>query len=177
MKQAHFPLIKSWILPEAAFTRALEDMARDGRDGNEGVALWLGRRRDEQAHVTHIVLLRGAGVVKKFAFLQVEPWLLNEVTDVAIENDVRIIGQIHSHGHGWSTDLSSTDRAGGFAVPHFLSVVAPDYALRPSTTMLDCGVHVFEAGSGYRRLSSEEIERRIKVVPQGQASVLIVGDK
>lgn len=60
-------------------------------------------------------------------------------------------------------------------VPHYLSVVAPDYALRPETRIEDCGVHVFEPSRGYRRLTNEEIAARVKVIPGAAAPFLTVG--
>jgi len=173
----YFPPVTEWAISQDALRRSMEEMAVDGRAGDEGVALWMGRRRDGEASISHVVGLRGPGVHKGPAFLEIDPWLFNEVADLAIAHEVSLVGQIHSHGVGWSTDLSRIDRTGGLLVPYYLSVVAPDYALRPETRIHDCGVHVFEPGLGYRRLSSEEVARRVKVVPSGAASFLTVGQQ
>ncbi|MER3406785.1 MAG: hypothetical protein C4289_17785, partial [Chloroflexota bacterium] len=83
-----------------------------------------------QAEITHVVGLRGPGVIKRPDFLRIEPWLLNDVTDLAIDLGVVLVGQVHTHGPGYGTDLSMTDRTYGIAVPFYISVVAPDYGLR-----------------------------------------------
>lgn len=170
-----FPPVTAWAIPHDVLQRSMEEMAVDGRAGDEGVALWLGRRKDGRASISHVVGLRGPGVHKGPAFLEIERALFNEVADLAIAYKVSLVGQIHSHGVGWSTDLSMIDRTGGLLVPHYLSVVAPDYALRPQTRIEDCGVHVFEPGRGYRRLSGEEVADKVTVVPGGTARFLTVG--
>jgi len=114
-------------------------------------------------------------VIKRPDLLVVSPWLLNEVADVALQLSVSLIGQIHTHGSGYDIDLSRTDRARGIAVPYFLSVVAPDYGLRSDIGIADCGVHVFEPGLGYRRLSTREVEQRVQVVSGSPPPLLLIG--
>lgn len=171
-----FPPVARWHLPEAAVSGSFAEMARDGEQGNEGVALWLGHRQGGDAVVTHLVALRGSGVRKGPRLLSVEPWLINEVTDLAIELEVTLVGQIHSHGRGW-VDMSPTDRTEGIAVPHYLSVIAPWFALRPGTGLVDCGVHVFESGDGWRRLSPSEVQTRLCVVSGGQVPLISIGEE
>lgn len=169
--------INIWRIPESALAASLEEMARDGVRGDEGVALWLGRRGSGQAEVTHVVVLRGAGVIKRPDQLVIQPSLVNEVTDLAIVLGVVLVGQIHSHGDQFGTDLSYADRTFGIRVPYYLSLVAPDYALRPQTRLQDCGVHVFEPGRGFRRLPVAEIGQRLQVIPTASVSVLTVGEE
>ena len=71
---------------------AIAEMAIDGREGNEGIVLFLGRDRGSAAEVTHLVKLRGPGLEKHPLQIKIGAALLNEVTDVAIENKVRLIG-------------------------------------------------------------------------------------
>lgn len=172
---AFFPPVARWHLPEDVVRGSLAELAQDGEQGNEGVALWLGRRQGGAAEVTHLVVLRGPGVRKGPGLLRIEPWLLNEVTDRAIELAVSLVGQIHSHGRDW-VDLSPTDRADGIAVPYYLSVIAPWFALRPGTGIADCGVHVFEPCAGWRRLSMSETQARLWVISGGRAPVFTVGE-
>lgn len=175
MNVEFFPPVQVWRLPTAALTDSLAELARDGRSGSEGIMLWVGQRRDGVAEVTHLVALRGAGIIKAPAFIRITPPLFNEVADVVAELDAVLVGQIHSHGVGYSTNLSPTDRTQGIAVPYYLSIVAPDYALRPATRLVECGVHVFEPAVGYRRLPAAEIDERIQLVPGAVVPVLTVG--
>jgi proteasome lid subunit RPN8/RPN11 len=141
------------------------------------VTLWLGHRGNGQAEVTHVVALRGPGVIKRPDQLVIQPQLVNEVTDLTIELGLVLVGQIHSHGELYGTDLSYADRNFGIKVPYFLSLVAPDYALRPGTRLEDCGLHLFEPGSGFRRFSPSEVTGRILVVPGAPLALLTVGEE
>jgi hypothetical protein len=156
MTHEFFPTVERWHVPRSAFAASLIEMSRDGHQGNEGIAFWLGTRSGGIATITHVVCLRGRDVVREPAYLHVGADTINEIADLGIEHGASIIGQIHSHGPRHGVDLSPTDRRYGIAVPYFLSVVAPDYALRPTTSIAECGVHVFEAGAGYRRLDAHE---------------------
>jgi len=175
MSPNFFPAVETWRLPRAAFAASLREMALDGKNGNEGIVLWLGKRDGAIVTITRVVCLRGDDVVREPAHLSVGADTLNEVGDLAIEHGVTFIGQIHSHGRHFGVDLSLTDRRYGVAVPHFLSVVAPDYALRPDTTLSECGVHVFEAGAGYRRLDTAESARRLVLTDDDNVTVMTVG--
>ena len=175
MNATFFPSVEMWRLAEGVLEGSLQEMSNDGVHGNEGVVLWLGRRAQGQAEITYLVGLRGSGITKRSDLLVISSWVLNEVSDIALQLSVSLIGQIHTHGSGYGIDLSRTDRTRGIAVPHFLSVVAPDYGLRSDISIADCGVHVFEPGLGYRRLSLREVEHRVQVVPGSPAPLLLVG--
>lgn len=175
MKQSIFPPVKEWLIPTTVLPDSIAEMARDGLMGNEGIVLWLGRRLDGEATITHLVALRGPGVDKSAAFLRISTDLMNTVTDVAINLGVSLIGQIHSHGPFYGTDLSFTDIKYGIAVPDYLSIVAPDYSLNRATKLKDCGIHVFHAEEGYKRLSSSEFEHRFHMVPGDRPPMLQVG--
>lgn len=166
MNPNFFPRVEHWRLPNAAFAASLEEMARDGQRGNEGIALWLGARLSGVATVTHVLCVRGADVTKEPAYLNVGAATMNDVGDFAIEHGLTFVGQIHSHGPRHGVDLSPTDRRYGVSVPYFLSVVAPDYALRQGTHFDECGVHIFESGLGYRRLGQPEVAARIVLVDE-----------
>ena len=175
MNTTFFPPVEVWRLVEGVLEGSLQEMSKDGVRGNEGVVLWLGRRAEGQAVISHLVGLRGPGITKRPDLLVISPWLLNEVADVALHLNVSLIGQIHTHGSGYGIDLSRTDRTRGIAVPYFLSVVAPDYGLRSGVRIAHCGVHVFEPGHGYCRLSMREVEQRVQVVPGSPPPLLLIG--
>ncbi len=163
-----------WLLAEGLFDATLEELAIDGRSNREGIAFFLGRHHGTQAHLTHLLKLRGIKLNKTPDHLRVDPDLMNEVTDLAIAEDVSLLGQIHSHGPGHGIDLSYPDHFHGIRVQGFLSLVAPDFALRPHTGLLDCGVHVFEASKGYRRMLDQEIKRRFALLDGVRHRALVV---
>ena len=165
-----------WRIPETAIDDCLTEMARDGIDGNEGIVLWLGRDRNDVAEITHLVRLRGPLVEKRPDFINIHSSLFNDVADFAIEENLRLVGQVHSHGPGYRLDLSDTDREYGIKVPSYLSLVAPDYG-QTREPIHRWGVHVFMAGAGYQRLSESEAHRRLEVVRGPRLPMVTVGDE
>jgi proteasome lid subunit RPN8/RPN11 len=160
---SYFSLIEKWRMPETAVADCLAEMSIDGRSGNEGIVLFLGRDDGDVAELTHLVKLRGPDIKKYPNFISIGASLFNEVTNLASEHGARLIGQVHSHGPGYSLDLSPTDRRYGLHAPFYLSLVAPDYALsrKPVETW---GIHVYMENRGYVRLTPAEISRRIEIV-------------
>jgi hypothetical protein len=173
----YFPKTDRWHMPLNAMEESLEEMALDGAEGNEGICLWLGNKDDGgDAIITHAVLLRGPGIVKSPANIQIAPELMRQVHEVACELDLTLVGQIHSHGSDYGISLSFVDRRYGISVPYYLSVVAPDYALRRGTTIHDCGVHVFMPGAGYVGLTSKQVKKCILLESNRSIETLTIGD-
>ncbi len=166
---------EQWRIGRHIFAESLAEMARDGALGNEGVAMWLGQYDGPTAIVSHVGILRGRHVRKAPDCLMIDSELINDLTDLAIDNGVRLIGQIHSHGPKYGTNLSETDRRYGLAVPGMLSLVAPDYAMRRNTALAECGVHLFQPGVGWRRLPADEMKSRLSLFDDGAANVLTAG--
>jgi len=170
-----FPEVKSWRLPVDVLNKAHAEFGFDGAAGNEGIMLWMGRRA-EIVEVTHVVALRGPHIYKAPDLLVLAPELLNEVTDEAIRLGITLVGQIHSHPQNF-LNLSPTDRDYGISVPGFLSIVAPHYGFIRPSKLSDYGVHTFEQGTGYRRMTTDEICHRISLTAAPAVDLLIVGDE
>lgn len=154
-----FPEVCKWLVPAQLLDESLSEMRLDGQNGDEGICLWLGVRHEDEctATISHLVKLRGSGVKKSPANIQIEPHLMREVHDVAQKLELILVGQIHSHGREYGTDLSYVDVTYGVSVPYYLSVVAPDYALNPETQWRDCGIHIYFPVEGYGRVNSDGI--------------------
>lgn len=174
MNNPYFPATQLWRIPRAAIQDSLDEMALDGDNGIEGIVLWLGKDVGETAEVTHLVRLRGPLVEKRKDFINIHPRLFNEITDVAIEHGLRLVGQVHSHGPGYGVDLSPTDRIHGIQVPSYLSLVAPDYA-RTRAAFHDWGVHVYTCEAGYVRLSRDEARCCLQINDGLRPPMLTVG--
>jgi hypothetical protein len=175
MTNPYFTQIETWRIPRAAIRDALAEMAIDGSRGNEGIVLFLGSDHGATAQVTHLVKLRGLGVERYPDQININAALINEVTDAAIERNVRLIGQVHSHGPAYGVDLSPTDRIYGIRAPFYLSLVAPDYGMS-AVPIQYWGVHVFMEAQGYVRLSTVDLNRRVKITPGERIRVLTVGE-
>lgn len=154
----------------------MADMAIDGRVGNEGTCFWLGNRRRGDADISHIVFLRGEGVHKSPLNLRVRPELMREVHERAEALGLILVGQIHSHSGLCDVDMSPSDHAYGVSVPYFLSVICPDFAQDPATTLLNCGVHVCLPRRGYVRLAAKQIKQKMILVPGSSAGASVVGE-
>jgi hypothetical protein len=173
-----------WILPQAALNHAYGELAADGTLDREGIAMWAGVANEDSdgtcVRVTHVVLLRGPGVVRGTGYIGIAPELLNEVTDAlaALDGNVYLIGQIHGHPPLASTDLSEVDIAHGIRTPHYLSLVAPGYGMADVARLDECGVHVFDPSTGWRRLDPAEVAARIIVPASAGAEVpcLVIGE-
>lgn len=169
-----------WILPQRALDYAYQELAADGALDREGIALWAGTAQGSDVRVTHVLLLRGPGVVRKEGYIGIAPDLLNQVTDALseIDGDVYLVGQIHGHPPRVSTDLSDVDIAYGIRAPNYLSVVAPNYGMSPVPRLEECGVHVFTPSVGWRRLLPSEVASRVSVVHLAAATVecIRIGD-
>lgn len=164
----------SWRIPRSAIELSMTEMARDGRAGCEGVALWLGSQTGTSVTVARVVVLRGPGVFKRPDYLRISAELLNDVADVALECDCYLVGQVHSHPIGFGVDLSVADRRYGISINGYLSVVAPDFAQRLDAPIEEFGFHVFDRGQ-WRRFVNAEREQRIEIVDGEISSVVAVG--
>ncbi len=171
-----FPKVERWFVPEGLLSGSLAEMSQDGARGNEGICLWLGTREIEIARIQTLIKLRGPMVRKSPANIQIQPELMREVHHAAQELGLVLVAQIHSHGEYYGVDLSPVDLRYGISVPYFLSVVAPDYGMNPSTQWPDCGVHICLPGTGYVRLDNAEISKRIAIDRSGELSELTIGN-
>ncbi len=174
MTNDYFSHVETWRIPETCIADSLSEIAIDGRCGNEGIVLWLGRDEDDVAEVTHLIRLRGPLVERRPDFINIHASLLNDVIDAGIEHNARLIGQVHSHGPGYSLGLSPTDREYGIKAPSYLSLVAPAYG-KADAAPHSWGVHVCADGTKYIRLTPDEARRRLQLVPGPHLPVLTIG--
>jgi hypothetical protein len=182
MPQSIHTLVRLWTLPRTALAVSFEEMAADGVFDREGICLWGGRRHSSSTgdaadvDVTHVIKLRGDGILRRRDFIGISSALFNDITDALadIGDGVYLVGQIHSHPPYSSVDLSPTDIKYGIAAPQFLSVVAPRFGMDAVPSVGTCGVHISEPPR-WRRLSEAEAGDRV-VVTDGFVESVIVGE-
>ena len=160
----------NWLFPGDLLQKSIEVMRPQGMRGNEGLALWLGSANGAVIEITHLVEVTGPGFQTSPLFMKLSMRAMAKLTNLSDELDRYLVGQIHSHPRTF-TDLSELDKTHGIRVPNYLSIVCPHYAQRPTTTLGDCGVHVFE-GREYQRMNQTVSERRIKL-SSGRVTKLI----
>lgn len=175
MSPDYFPTTRRWVLGQSVIDTTMAELARTGRDRREGIALWLGQRNAETARVSHVVRLRGSGLVARGDLLEVSAHLFNEVGDVCADLNLVWLGQAHTHGGSW-TGMSRTDRRFGPSTPSFLSVIVPHFAEDDRTTLADCGIHLLDPSTGWKTLDRDEMESRIVVDLNVESAVVTVGE-
>jgi len=150
----------NWKIPKDLLSVSIQMMRPHGVRGNEGLALWLGRRESAYTvEITHAVEVYGSGFSTSPLHMGLSLRAMTSLLDLADSLGRYLVGQIHSHP-GRYIDLSDLDRAQGIRVPNYLSLVCPYYAQRKTTVMSECGVHAFEEGE-YRWLPQAEASRRL----------------
>lgn len=163
-----YEAVDKWELPVGALADSIAELAPDGKRGNEGIVLWAGHLEGGLARVVHLIGLHGPLIRKLPLQMIIDPDLFVKISLFCAKARLTLLGQIHSHPKTF-TDLSEVDKKYGIATPNFLSVVAPHYGQRPATKWTECGVHVFEEAAGFRRMSVEEVQRRVVLDPSGRA--------
>lgn len=171
----YFPKINRWLIPEQILAQSINEMAIDGRMECEGTCFWLGQRVNSEATVSHLAILRGAGVRKSAFNVSIAAELMRELHDQAIARGLTLLAQVHSHSSECGVDMSATDHAYGVSVPFFLSIICPDYAQNNATKLLDCGIHICLPGKGYVRVRPEEVMDKIVQLPGLSATTLVAG--
>lgn len=170
-----------WSIPQSLWQQTLEELAQDGARDCEGICLWLAPLDETAAadgaalQFTRGAVLRGPLVRRHALSITIDPELLSELTDVLDREGLILAGQVHGHP-GEFVDLSEVDKAMGFRVPGFLSVVSPYYGLRLETRLEQCGFHEFIARTGYRRLPPVEVAQRIRAVEAAVCEPLVIGN-
>ncbi len=172
-----YPDINHWIIPDGLFRASLDELARDGKKGKEGMCLWLGSRgHDRNARFTHAGFFEPNSIKNGPAHIQIEPELMLDLHKKAEANGITLIGQIHSHPKIAGVNLSYTDRTYGISVPGYLSLVVPNFAMGKHVSIENCGVHMFVRGRGYRQLTKNEVAQKIVVDPKLGFSILKIGN-
>lgn len=143
-----------------ATTSAVLHRSGNGRESHEGIVYWAGRRAGTERYVTTCIAPTARTSSGSFdTSSRTNAKVVAYLARVGLE----LIGQVHSHP-GASVDHSEGDDRGAL-MPYqgFVSVVVPHYAARGMQPLTTCGVHVFE-GRGFRRLSTDEVARRLRVI-------------
>jgi proteasome lid subunit RPN8/RPN11 len=127
---------------------------------HEGVVYWAGRRVGRETLVTTCVAPKARTTYGSFATTSRSN---ARVVMYLADHGLELLGQVHSHP-GASVDHSDGDNERAL-MPYdgFLSIVVPRYARDGLRPLSSCGVHVFDI-SGFRRLSTADVEARFRVV-------------
>lgn len=176
MSDEYFPRITRWVIGQPLVDETMDELARSGRLDREGIVFWLGRRDGETARISHVVRVRGKGVVSRRDLLEVSAGITNDVGALCDELGLAWVGQAHSHGGRW-TGMSRPDRTLGATSAYFLSIIVPFFARDRGTTIADCGVHVMDPDGGWLTLSRDRVAEMITLDPNAGVSVVTIGEE
>lgn len=133
-----------------------------GRQGCEGVALWVGRISDSNFEVTETVIPKQKGIRSDDGLAYVvEEAELRRLNVWLYEQNLRLIAQLHSHPaaayHSETDDLYPImTTVGG------LSIVVPDFAAGPPD-IEQCATYRLDQ-NGWTELSTAETSKLIEIV-------------
>jgi len=162
-REARAPRGPPIFVPEAVLGETVRLLRTFGgsQKPHEGIVYWAGVEGRRAWSVTTCLVpdartTPGSYETSVMANAQIIGWLA--------ERGLNLLAQVHTHP-GRSVDHSDGDLAGAFmAFPGSLSVVVPNYGRNGMLPFWSCGIHRY-GPAGYRRLSREEIETEIRLIP------------
>jgi hypothetical protein len=152
-----------WHLPTDLLSKSVTIMRPHGARGHEGLALWFGNTQGNDTQISHLIAVHGPGFKTGPLQLRLSMRAMETLTGLTERLQAHLVGQIHSHP-AHMLDLSVADMTYGIRRQDYLSLVCPYYAQTQVASVSECGVHVVHRGS-YRRLTQQEIRRRLIVAP------------
>lgn len=157
-----FAAVRAVTVPRACVEEIQDHLRRVGREGYEGLGLWVGRQAGVRFDVTravipaqkHIRTSDGVCVAVGAEELhRLNVWLYRE--------KLTLMAQVHSHpGRAYHSD---TDDAYAVATAvGCLSLVVPDFARRPFG-LGEAASYRLDAKARWRSLSRADVERMITI--------------
>jgi hypothetical protein len=142
---------------------AHEHLRELGRQGNEGMALWVGTVEGRTFHVTTTLIPRQTGVQTPVGIcITVDGDELHRINVWLYERGLRLIAQLHSH----PTEAyhSETDDTYPIATTQgCLSLVVPDFAVRPFA-LDECAVYRLDRRGTWQELTVNQVSSLIQII-------------
>jgi hypothetical protein len=152
--------LQELIIPRRLADAAQAHMRAVGRNGNEGFALWIGKRIGDAFHVDETLIPEQTGLCFDGGVcVTVGGEELFRINRYLFDTRRQMIAQLHSH----PTDAyhSETDDAFPIAtVAGAFSLVVPDFAVRPFS-LDDCAVYRLVPGEGWLEFPAPAVARVI----------------
>lgn len=158
-------------IPRSLIDKTVKSLKEQGAKSNEGLVLWAGiEAKDGSKFVTTCVypkqqcysisvssdLIAGAKVVREIR-----------------KRGLEIIAEIHSHPGYWVGHSLTDDKNPFVLADGNISIVVPRFAEEGMEPLWKCGIHVYCAGDGWKRLTRNEIEQGFVVIDQ---EIILDGD-
>lgn len=155
--------IQRVFVPKSLAEAAHEHFRRVGKDGVEGMALWVGHREGREVQVVETVIPAQRGIRSPDGVgVTVDGDELFRLNVHLHEHRLGLVAQLHSHpGDAYHSDTDDAfpiaTTAGAF------SIVVPDYASRPFS-LKRCAIYRLFPQQGWVELSTVEALTIINIV-------------
>src|SRR4051812_44961182 len=159
-------------IPSGVIAGTHAHLAAAGRQGVEGLVLWVGTIAEDVFKVAEFIVPKQYGQRGDHGLLvSVPPEELHKINLWLYKSGYRLIAQVHSH----PTEAYHSEVDDRFAIATRLgsySLVVPDFAVRPFS-LSDCAVYRltkpplwrFSRSPKWKRMKTGEVCHRIRVVP------------
>jgi len=152
-----YPEIQSWVLPKAAITATLAGVRPAGDVGVESGVFWMGTR-DRESRVSHVLQVKGKGVVERPYQWRIAPEVFGSACDWAKPQALTLLAIVHIHLADGCPEMSWTDRNCSVQVPGILAVIIGNRGRQADPR--EWGWFVYE-NRQYRKLASREVALRV----------------
>ena len=154
--------LEGLVVPRRLADAAQEHLREVGRCGNEGFALWIGRRTGHVFHVDETVIPEQRGLqFNSGVCVTVGSEELFRINKYLYATGRQLVAQLHSH----PTDAyhSETDDAYPIATTAgAFSLVVPDFAARPFS-LHESAVYRLVPGDGWLEFPASAVRRMISI--------------
>lgn len=153
------PTLCTYTVPRRVLEETRELLRGPGRDGFEAVVLWVGIVEDELAATVRAPVRPGQTAYRsdQGCAVEVPPDALSALIS-ALPPGVFVLARLHTHpDEAYHSPVDDTNML--IAHEGALSIVVPDFAAAP-LDLRACSVNELRAGTGWRELDVDEVERR-----------------
>jgi hypothetical protein len=154
--------LEELVVPRRLADAAQKHLREVGRSGNEGFALWIGRRTGRVFHVDETLIPEQRGLqFNSGVCVTVGSEELFRINKYLYATGRQLVAQLHSH----PTDAyhSETDDAYPIATTAgSFSLVVPDFAARPFS-LDECAVYRLVPGDGWLEFPAPAVRRLIRI--------------
>lgn len=151
-----FQAVERVVLPSRVAEVTQDGLRAAGRDGNEGLAVWTGVQEGSAFLVRTVVVPRQSGIrTADGVCVVVGGDELHRLNVETFRRGERLFAQVHSHpGRAYHSDMD--DRYAVVTSPGGLSLVVPDFAVRPFS-VAECAVYRLAADGRWREVPPRQV--------------------
>lgn len=158
-----FEALKHIALPLGVAERSQSSLRSAGRSGNEGLVLWSGVQEGESFTIRTVTVPRQRAIRSADGVcVVVDGDALHQFNVETYRRGERLIAQVHTHpGRAYHSEMD--DRYAVVTAPGGLSLVVPDFAVRPFD-LRECAVYRLSTRGAWLEVAQREVGRLFSIV-------------